>query len=129
MALNHTSIKHIEVAVPWWKLATFLSTLILSETDLQPVESDDFPIIEEKKHMPEDFLIRGQLWSQQYYPEGFFDKAPTEDDGRSIEYPSLNITRTYHCLWLGVRLAKVCLVFSENNNNKNKMKEILICLV
>lgn len=88
MALNQTSIKHIEVAVPWRKLTTFLNTLIRSETDLQPVESDDFPIVEEKKHMPEDFLIRGQLWSQRYYPEGFFDKTPTEDDGRSIEYPS-----------------------------------------
>lgn len=113
VALNHISIKHIEVAVPWRKLATFLNTLILSETDLQPVESDNFPIIEEKKHMPEDFLIRGQLWSQQYYPEGFFDKAPTEDDGRSIEYPSLSTTRTCRCLWLGVRLAKVCLVFQK----------------
>lgn len=129
MALNYASIKHVEVAIPWRKLATFLNTLIRSETDLQPVESDDSPIIEAKKHMPEDFLIRGQLWGQQYYPECFFDKAPTEDDGRTIEYPSLSITRTYRCLWLGVRLAKVCLVFSENNNNKNNVKEVLICLV
>ena len=111
MALNHASMKHIKVAVPWQKLTTFLNTLVCSETNLQPVESDDFPIIGEKKHIPEDFLIWGQLWSQQYYPEGFFDKAPTEDDGRLIEYLSLSITRTYCCLWLGVRLAKVCLFF------------------
>ena len=109
MALNHTSIKHIEVAVPWRKLTTFLNTLVSSKTDLQLVESDDFPIIEMKKHMPEDFLIRGQLWGQKYYPRGFFDNAPTEDDGRSIESPSLNITRTYRCLWLGAKIAKVCL--------------------
>ena len=108
-ALNSTSIGHIEVAVPWRKITTFLNTLVRSETDLQPVESDDFPIVQEKKHMPEDFLIRGQLWSQRYYPEGFFEEAPTEDGGRSIEYPSLSITRTYRCLWLGARLAKVCL--------------------
>ena len=107
MALNHASIRLIEAVVPWRKLTTFLNTMIRSETDLRPIESDNFPIVEEKKHMPEDFLIRGQLWSQQYYPNGFFDKAPTEDDGRSIEYPSLSITRTYRCLWLGARLAKV----------------------
>ena len=113
MALNHASMKHIKVAVPWQKLTTFLNTLVRSETDLQPVESDDFPIVEEKKHIPEDFLIRGQLWSQRYYPDKFFEEAPTEDDGRSIEYPSLSITRTYRCLWLGVRLAKVCLFFKK----------------
>lgn len=81
--------------MPWWKLTTFLNTLVSSETDRQLIESDGFPIIEAKKHMPEDFLIRGQFWGQKYYPRDFFDNAPTEDDGRSIEPPSLSITRTY----------------------------------
>ena len=123
MALNDTSMMHIEVAVPWQKITTFLNTLIRSETDLQPVASDDFPIIEEKKHIPEDFLIRGQLWSQQYYPKGFFEEAPTEDDGRSIEYPSLSITRTYRCLWLGARLAKVRLRFSAKKIDNGQNEE------
>lgn len=105
MALNHTSIRLIEAVVPWQKLTTFLNTMIRSDTDLEPIQSDSFPIVE-KKYVPEDFLIRGHLWSQQYYPNDFFDKAPTEDDGRSIEYPSLSITRAYRCLWLGTRIAK-----------------------
>ena len=123
MALNYSTMKHIEVTVPWQKLTTFLNTLIASKMDLQPVESDDFPIVEEKKHIPEDFLIRGQLWSHQYYPEGFFDGAPTEDDGRSIEYQSLSITRAYRCLWLGARLAKVCLSPPARPPKKEKEKD------
>ena len=130
MALNGTSIRHIEVAVPWRKLTTFLNTLVRSETDLQPVEDDDSPVLEEKKHMPEDFLIRGQLWSQKYYPQDFFGKAPTEHDGRSIEYPSLSITRAYRCLWLGARIAKVCLSSPSFPKKEGKRKKkMLNCLV
>lgn len=124
MALNHTRIKHIEVAVPWRKLTTFLNTLVSSETDFQPIESDDFPIIEAKKHMPEDFIIRGQFWGQKCYPRDFFDNAPTEDDGRSIESPSLSITRIYRCLWLGIKLAKVC-VSPQKRKRKRKRCSIV----
>lgn len=106
MVLNHASIRLIKVVVPWRKLTALLNTMICSETDLRPVESDYFP--EEKKHMPQDFLVQGQLWSHQYYPSRYFDKAVTEDDGRSIEHPSLSIARTYQCLWLGARLTKIC---------------------
>lgn len=84
MALNHASIRLIEVVVPWRKLTTYHGT----QTDLHPIESDDFPVV--GKHIPEDFLVRCQLWSQRYYSNGFFDKSATEDDGRSIENPSLS---------------------------------------
>lgn len=111
MALNLNSIRHIETAIPWRKLVTFLNTMVRKDTDSYVIEREEMPALDDRKQMPEDFLMHGQLWSQHYYPADFFEKAPTEDDGRSIEMPSLGVSRVYRCLWLGVRIAKVCFRF------------------
>jgi len=111
MALNNTSIKHIEVAVPWSKLATFLNAMLRSNTDLRVLERTEFPVADDRKCFPEDFLLRGQVWSQGYFPADHFKGAWAEDEGRTIEVPSLSMARMYRCLWLGVRLAMVGLFF------------------
>jgi len=107
MARNNTSVKHIEVAVPWSKLATFLNAMLRSNTDLRVLERAEFPVAEDRKCFPEDFLLRGQVWSQGYFPADHFKDAWAEDEGRTIEVPSLSMARMYRCLWLGVRLAMV----------------------
>jgi hypothetical protein len=110
LALNPESMVHIEEVVPWTKIATFLNSMIRQDTDIKKIESEAFPSAEAgaTQQLPEDFMIRGQIWSRFYYPELFFSNAPTEDEGRLIETPSLNISRTHRCLWLGVRIATVC---------------------
>lgn len=109
LALNHDSIRHIELAVPWRSVVAFLNTMIRSDTKTSVIESEAFPASEERKHMPEDFCLRGQAWTRFYYPPDFFAQCPTEDDERWIEAPSLSVSRAYRCLWLGVRIATVCL--------------------
>lgn len=59
-------------------------------------------------HLPEDFLIRGQVWSELYYPEGFFAGGPLEHDRSFIDSQLLGLVRQHRCLWLGVRLSTVC---------------------
>ncbi|PWY91406.1 hypothetical protein BO94DRAFT_462368 [Aspergillus sclerotioniger CBS 115572] len=105
--LAHTprGMSRVEVAVPWRKLASFLNVLFRSYIKPHIAEKDEFPISEETTWVAEDFLIRGQLWSQLLYPSDFFDNAPTAGDGRNIEPPSRDITRMYRCIWLGIRLA------------------------
>ncbi|KAJ0426996.1 hypothetical protein BJY00DRAFT_5378 [Aspergillus carlsbadensis] len=106
--LTRTSsgMKHVEVVVPWEQIAGFLNTLIRNFTDFALVEASGFPIQKEDKWLPEDFLIRGQVWSQRLYPAGFFINAPNADEGRNLEPPSRDLSRMHRCLWLGVRLAK-----------------------
>jgi hypothetical protein len=103
------SIDYIEAFVPWRKVTTFLNTMIRDDTDSRIFEGPHFPTVEERKQLPEDFLIRGQLWSQLYFPPNFFENSLIEDEGRFIELPSLNVSRMYRCLWLGVQIATVCL--------------------
>ncbi|OOF92758.1 hypothetical protein ASPCADRAFT_210022 [Aspergillus carbonarius ITEM 5010] len=105
LALTPRGMSRVEVAVPWRKLASFLNVLFRSYIKPHIAEKDEFPISEETTWVAEDFLIRGQLWSQRLYPTGFFDNAPTAGDGRNIEPPSRDITRMYRCIWLGIRLA------------------------
>ncbi|EAW12801.1 uncharacterized protein ACLA_012290 [Aspergillus clavatus NRRL 1] len=105
LASNIRGIQYVEPVVPWRKIVRFLNTMIRDDTDTRLFEGPDFPAAEERKQLPEDFYIRGQIWSQSYYAPHFFDGALTEDEGRFIEVPSLNVSRLYRCLWLGVRIA------------------------
>ncbi|KAL3452870.1 hypothetical protein BJX65DRAFT_156559 [Aspergillus insuetus] len=101
-----SGMKHVEVVVPWKQITGFLNTLIRNFTDFALVEASGFPVQTEDKWLPEDFLIRGQVWSQRLYPAGFFTNAPNADEGRNLEPPSRDLSRMHRCLWLGVRLAK-----------------------
>ena len=117
MGLNN-SMGHINLVIPWSKIATFLNRMICNDTDLSVINCDEFPVVGNRKNMPEDFLIRGQIWSQHYFPVDYFKDAMAEDDGRSIEVPSLRASRMYWCLWLGCKLDKVCLIsFLSMENN------------
>ena len=117
MELND-SMGYINLVILWSKISTFLNRMICSDTQFSAIECDEFPVAEGRKNMPEDFLIRGQIWSQHYFPVDYFKDAMAEDDGRSIEVPSLRASRMYRCLWLGRKLDKVCLIsFLSMENN------------
>ncbi|KAK1144534.1 hypothetical protein N8T08_005407 [Aspergillus melleus] len=106
LSCTSSGMKYAELVVPWRRIVAFLNTMFSPLLDMSLVEKDEFPVSDETRWIPEDFLIRGHIWSQAYYPPSFFEGSPTEDDGRNIEMPSLKISRMYRCLWLGVRLAK-----------------------
>lgn len=107
LARTPSSMKRVEALVPWKQIAAFLNTLTRNFSDFTLIEGTDFPSVGEERWLSEDFLIRGHIWSQNLYPAGFFDGAPTADDGRNIEPPSRDFLRMHRCLWFGVRLAMV----------------------
>lgn len=110
LTLNPAAIQRLEPLVPWSLLANYLNTLFRPDTIISKIEDESFPLLDDSTthQLPEDFLIRGQAWSRLYYPESFFEGAPTEDDMPSTEKPSTVIPRSHRCLWLGVRIATVC---------------------
>ncbi|KAJ5619265.1 DNA/RNA-binding domain E.t1.c1-type [Penicillium lagena] len=107
LSLHPSAMRHHEQLIPWTGIATFLNTLIRSDIDISKIENESFPRLDDgvTPQLAEDYQIRGQVWSQLYYPEGFFDDAPDEDERPTIEEPSAVIPRKHRCLWLGVRLA------------------------
>jgi hypothetical protein len=101
------AIRHIETVVPWGKIAKILNLMIRGKSDTERFEGSNFPANEKVKQLPEDFLIRGQIWSKSYFPPHFFEDICEGDEGRFIERPSLDVERAYRCLWLGARIASV----------------------
>ena len=72
--------------------------------------------------LPEDKLIRGQVWTQDYFPEGWFrgdnqdegDEEKEEEEGEEEEtenfgQSSICYARKDRVLWLAYRLAHVSL--------------------
>ncbi|KAE8150724.1 hypothetical protein BDV25DRAFT_153919 [Aspergillus avenaceus] len=121
LSFTTSGMKCAEAVVPWTRIVAFLNTIIqhnfllkmvegwldnLAEMEFNVIEGIDFPRSDETKWLPEDFFIRGQVWSHAYYPPSFFDNCPSEEEGRNVERESLSVSRIYRCLWLGVRLAK-----------------------
>ena len=100
---------YLESYVPWAKLVTFLNTLGRSGVYDAQVESAEFPQSRSGvgRQLPEDFPIRGLIWSYFYYPQDFFTGQVVDEDERALELPSHALMRAERCLWLGVRLASV----------------------
>ena len=111
LTLHPAAIQRLEPLVPWSILANYLNTLLRPDTNIAKIEDESFPRIDDttSQQLPEDFLIRGQTWSRLYYPAKFFDETAVEDDRSLIEEPSTILPRRHRCLWLGVRIATVCL--------------------
>ncbi|KAF2723963.1 hypothetical protein K431DRAFT_218859, partial [Polychaeton citri CBS 116435] len=97
--------------MPWGPLALFLNTLIvycpLTPRVLQCAEADAFLGAESQEYrpLPEDFMIRGLIWSQFYATQEWFD-GKLEDDNRHIETDATHKMRAERIQWLGLLLAK-----------------------
>ena len=68
------------------------------------IRSEDFP--EPVRPLPEDFTLRGQVYSQ--YPTKKLTEAIVDEEERGIDLPSMNIDRLVRMLWHGDTIASVC---------------------
>ena len=105
------AMKCIETFVPWNGICSFLNSLATPSRIADPTyRSRDFPEPEEGpgRPLPEDFVMRGQLYSQWYFPEAWFTDAMIDDE-RSLDLPSMAEPRANRLFWLGHCIASVCL--------------------
>lgn len=97
----------IEARIPWAQIAKFLNSLFTSETKTTKVMNGGFPKPGEGhgRPLPEDFLMRGQLWTKSFFPDMWFVDAAVDDEERILELPSMAAPRVERLLWLGHRMA------------------------
>ena len=109
LAAVETAMKYVEHDVPWTEICAFLNTLAKPNILPSRVQSTMFPKPDEGvgRPLPEDFIIRGQMYSQDYYPETWFTDAMIDDEERVLELPSMAESRAERILWLGFRLVSV----------------------
>ena len=101
-------ISYVEAYVPWEDLCFFLNTLktgalaatVLQEGFPQPSEGVGRPL-------PEDYMLRGQVYSWWYFPKTWFLDARVDEEERSLEFPSMVEARLRRLFWLAGRIAVV----------------------
>jgi hypothetical protein len=66
---------------PWTEICILLNTLLKYERSEQILPIPVFPSEStDNLPLPEDYLIRGQIWSQWYFPEHWFAREYDEED-------------------------------------------------
>ena len=60
--------------------------------------------------MPEDYTMRGHLYGQHYFPKTWFEDAKVDYEERRLEQPSMTALHIKRMLWLGIRIASVCVL-------------------
>ncbi|MCJ1433520.1 hypothetical protein MMC27_002883 [Xylographa pallens] len=101
------AISLLETRIPWEDIAQFLTSLAKPENMTSKVSSERFPRPDEGigRPLPEDFLMRGQLWTEDLFPNTWFVDAAVDDEERILELPSMAAPRVERVLWLGQRIA------------------------
>jgi hypothetical protein len=103
------AIEPIFDAVPWESLCGYLNHLSASNEWKESEMTSVFPDSSNDMYMrplPEDYMIRGQVWTANYFPAKWFDTAP-QDLENCFSPDSISRSKRFNrMLWLGRQLAK-----------------------
>lgn len=127
------AMAHVAPSFPWKLAALMLNTLVGScDADMRArLENDDgehFSLNVQNqtaqdqtdepevtatpgfastpRPLPDDYALRGLIWTEQYFPAGWFTNDKIDDDEKYFEVPSMMEERKERVLWLGVRIAE-----------------------
>ena len=102
------ALEYVVQDFPWKLLSLHLNALLDGFTSFSLIESKAFPepdVQESSWPLPEDFAMRGLLWSDKYFPRRWFDSDEADDGERYFETTSLHEKRKKRVLYLACRIA------------------------
>ena len=102
-----SALEFVQTSLPWHKIALFLNAI----HELGGLIAEG-PVTGQAglaRQVPEDFLMRGLLWAEYYYPKDYF-LNPKPEEERSLKLSSHKLYRAGRCVWLGTRLSSVRLL-------------------
>jgi hypothetical protein len=120
---------------PWAELVAFLNTLVKTENQIQSqsqsqtsnidalLASDVFPVKGERVDelpLPEDYLVRGLIWADDYFPKTWFEREHDEEE-RYLELASTVKNRMERVLRLGYSIAKVSLLYVLSRSSSDSL--------
>ncbi|KAI8680008.1 EST1-DNA-bind domain-containing protein [Fusarium keratoplasticum] len=109
--MNHMTrfpgaISHIEGAFPWKLTSLMLNSLLVSCEAGYEVHSDfRRPERELPRPLPEDFAMRGLIYSEDYFPSDWFKNDKIDEDEKYFELGSMVEERKDRILSLGCKMA------------------------
>uniref|UniRef100_A0A4E9EJC7 DNA/RNA-binding domain-containing protein n=1 Tax=Gibberella zeae TaxID=5518 RepID=A0A4E9EJC7_GIBZA len=107
MTRNPAAMRHLENDFPWAPTATMLNFLLAFCKPGYKVQSHTtlFDHHQLKSPLPEDFAMRGLLYSEGYPPKESFENVGIDADERYLELESMTEERTHRVLSLGFSIA------------------------
>jgi hypothetical protein len=122
---SSTYVSDLMADAPWAELVAFLNTLVKTDNQIHKqtqaqntsqaqnidtlFSTSVFPDNGERSDelpLPEDHLVRGQIWAHDYFPKKWFEREHDEEE-RYLELASTVKSRMERVLRLGQRLASV----------------------
>ena len=103
-----TAMDHLKDQFPWKLTAVMLNNLYRScKFDLR-IDSEEFPgpyRSDTPRPLPEDYAMRGLVYTEDYYPVSWFRDSKVEEDEKYFELASMTDARKERLLWIGRQLA------------------------
>ena len=121
LAASHSAMYLLERDVPWSQIVSYLNHHASSKTITSHVLREEFPKPDGEvigRPLPEDFVLRGQVFMEGYYPPTWFSDADVDDEERVMELPSMTAPRMERILWNGYCIAQhdKWMVFNSETN-------------
>ncbi|RSL79656.1 hypothetical protein CEP52_017496 [Fusarium oligoseptatum] len=91
-----------------WKQTSLMLNYVLNSLELEYKVRSDFRFPENNqlpRPLPEDFAMRGLIYTEDYYPHGWFDNGNIEGRERYLELGSMTRERKNRLITLGYRIA------------------------
>lgn len=104
MAAKDSAMRYLENSFPWNLLVPMLNSLSTQFKHHERIESEEFPQ-SSARPLPDDWSLRGLLWTEKLYPSDWFSNDKVDDDEKTFELPSMTEDRKERVLWLGYKLA------------------------
>ncbi|KAJ6446896.1 NADH:ubiquinone oxidoreductase subunit [Purpureocillium lavendulum] len=103
------AMSHLEHRYPW-KLTSIMLNYLLKTTKTEPrIDAEEFPGPEKKGEepvpLPEDYALRGLLFAEDFFPDGWFQNERLDETDRYLEAASKTLERQERILWIGRRIA------------------------
>ena len=110
ISLIPEAIDRFEKAIPWAAICSYLNHLKMDESWRDMLWDDKtFPSTAGTtgRPPPEDYIIRGQVYTQQFFPETWFIDAKVDDEERMLEQSSHDAYRKIRVFWLAARICSI----------------------
>ena len=114
------AMKSFEIKIPWAPLCSY-TNFLLQHTDSVKhiIWNEDFLYFEEmnERPLPEDHIMRGQLYTENFFPPGWFTNSKIDEEEKLLDKPSHSQHRRVRILWLMARLSTLgkWITFDEGN--------------
>ena len=107
LTIADKAMRYVGQDIPWGSICSLLNNLAKSDSLTARVSTESFPQPEGMgRPLPEDYVIRGQIYSQWYFPDTWLTGSNIDEEELTLELPSMAARRVERVPCLGMRFCE-----------------------